>query len=86
MFGIHTIYWGGGGGGGISRTLILRDLQFCGLFCGLKLTENIKHIFCFVSMVTIYCSSDFANRLAKFDQKATHVQIPVITTILEITH
>ena len=48
---------------------------------------NELNIFCLVSLVTIYCSSDFANRLAQFDRKktTTHFQIPVITTILKIS-
>ena len=64
----------GGGGGGeeglsqplvISRILILRDLKFCRLLrVVFKLAENFKltNYLLLVSMVTIYYSSNFANR------------------------
>ena len=47
----------------------LRDLKFCWLLGVLfkkqkKLNELKYLLFSFVSMVTIYCLSDFGNRLA----------------------
>ena len=66
-----------------SGTLNLRDLKFCRLLGVLfKIAETFSeiNIFCFVSMVTVYCISDFTNRLPNFDRKTTHFQLPVITT------
>ena len=70
-----------------SGALTLRDLKFCRLLGELlgvrfKIAETFSqiNIFCFFSMVTIYCIGDFTNRLPKFDGKTTHFQLPVITT------